>query len=63
MNLTFLVQRSRWPTVFLHAVMFLLNVYQAKVDPSFIPTLLPHILKAVNLPGAACLQWTIQTVW
>ena len=43
------------------AVMFLLNVYQAKVDPGFIPTLLPHMLKAVNLPGApGCLCTDVQ---
>ena len=35
------------------AVMFLLNVYQGKVDPGFVPSLLPHMLGAVTLPGAA----------
>ena len=37
----------------MRAVMFLLNVYQGKVDPGFVPSLLPHMLGAVTLRGEA----------
>ena len=39
----------------MYAVMFLLNVYQSKVDPGFVPSLLPHMLGAVTLPGVLTL--------
>ena len=50
------------------AVMFLLNVYQGKVDPSFVPNLLPHMLGAVTLSGgrpprAGLHMWPAQVGW
>ena len=50
------------PSLPMCAVMFLLNVYQGKVDPGFVPSLLPHMLNAVSLPGASlcCVSASVQ---